>query len=479
VGILVSQSWLRGERDSISRQRERLPLADYVTRITPSWTRPDPLAPYLDILERAPHGDLREVVAAPPQHGKTTATLHAIAQWISTYPGLRHIFATYADDRAQRVANEAAPIFLRAGLRWRSAKGFWVFSNGSTVLWTALGGQITGQPCDGVFVIDDPYKDRKQANSPAYRRDLLDRMDDVVKTRLHRGASVVLQAARWHPEDLSGEMIRRGWPYTNLKAICDGIDQPALDKRKPGEPLWPARKSLDDLRKIERENAFNFSSLYQGTPKPRAGKLFRDPTYYDAGRLPDGYQIGYGIDCAYTKKTASDWSVVVRLARHQPPAPRARPGEEAPPLPDPVYYVLGVWRVQAKAPDFLRLLRARVAERRGRVWWYAAGIEKGVADFMRGGVPGLEIMNATEDKFARAQGTSASWNGGRVLWPAYDEEPDWSIIATDEIVNFSGISDPHDDVVDALVAAHDGLEKFGEGEPFDESYDDQLPNLRY
>ena len=68
------------------------------------------------------------------------------------------------------------------------------------------------------------------------------------------------------------------------------------------------------------------------------------------------------------------------------------------------------------------------------------------------------------DKFQRAQQSSELWNAGRILLPSDSEAHPWVDSFVDEVTNFSGIKDPHDDQVDALVSGIDAAIKQGAGD---------------
>ncbi len=439
-------------------------LLDFIPRVSPNLKAPKPLAPYCDTLDQAIGGNLRVVFATPPQHGKTLSTIHAIVKWLKAYPHLRFIYATYSQDRADRVAHLARRVAMHANLKIGGTKRWWNTDAGGFVIWTSLSGGITGEGVDGAFIVDDPYKNRKAAESPAYRKETDDNLVDVVETRVHPGASIIVMATRWHPQDISGKLIKQGWKYINLKAIADGIDQPEGDRRKPGAALWPDRMPLQSLRKKQKTNQFSFASLYQGMPRPRGGNLFGDAHYYEA--LPDvDYRIGYGIDLAYTKKTSADFSVCMKLRQK-----------------DPFFYIAGVWRRQVKAPTFMNTIKARQRKEAGRAYFYGSGVEKGSSDFMRQRKVDIKFMSATVDKFQRSQPTAEAWNDGLILLPDYeamglDEEPEWVTLTLDEVQNFTGVNDPSDDIVDALVSGHDGMKKYGPID-FDEEHNRSLPALR-
>jgi predicted phage terminase large subunit-like protein len=431
-------------------------LLDYIPRVTPRWVSPIWLAPYIEILTQAIGKPIRAVVAAPPQHGKTESTIHAFPWWLRKSPGRRHAYATYGQERSERVSEKARLVAERDGQTLKFRQDYWHDElTGSAILWTSVGGPFTGEPVDGVLVIDDPTKDRKQADSGAFRQHQIDWFDDVAEPRCHPGASIIVMATRWHPEDLSGVLIKRGWPYLNLKALSDGpLDESGRVKddplhRFPGEPLCEARKPREDLLEKKRVNAYTFASLYQGEPRPRGGSVFGEPSYYS--ELPEkAFKVGYGVDLAYSKSTHADWSVCIELWMEN----RDGKGADGKPL-EPLFYVRGVRRAQVQAPEFLLTIHALQSQRRGPMRWYAAGSERGAGDFIQRKVKALEIQPASGDKFARAQPVSEAWNAGRVLVPS--DEPEWLPSFLDEIQNFTGVNDVHDDQVDALAAGYDVL----------------------
>lgn len=403
------------------------------------------------MLDHALGSEQRIVLAAPPQHGKTETTLHAISSWIKQAPTKRFAYATYAQDRSDSASIKAKHIAERAGLQIAGKTRHWQTGVGGEVFWTSIGGPLTGEGIDGVLIVDDPVKDRQDADSAVMRERAINWFDDVAMTRVHPGASVIVMATRWHPDDLSGKLIKRGWRYINLQAVCE--DLPDLVGRNLGDALWPEQRSLAFLE-THRKNIFTWASLYQGRPRPRGGAVFGPPTYYR--EAPSEYQIGYGIDLAYTKKTSADHSVCIRLLKS---------GEK--------FYVVNVIRRQVKAPVFADTLQTELEVMSGPMRWYASGTETGVGDFMLPTVPTLDVVNASADKFVRAQPAAKAWNDNRILVPACmgaipgnenlpDDErrtaPEWLPAFLDEVGNFTGVNDTEDDQVDALAAGHDVLD---------------------
>jgi hypothetical protein len=448
------------------------PLCEFVTRTSPARDPPLHLRPYVEVLEQALKSEQRIVLAAPPQHGKTETTLHAFPWWIKQAPSKRFAYVTYAQERSDSASIKARAITERASCSTSGTIRHWQTGGGGEVFWTSIGGPLTGEGIDGVLVIDDPVKDRKDADSEVMRERAIAWLDDVAMTRVHPRASVIVMATRWHPDDLPGKLIKRGWKYINLQAICEEPHDPL--GRALGEPLWPDKRPLAFLES-HRKNPFTWASLYQGRPRPRGGTVFGQPTYFR--ELPNAYRVGYGIDLAYTRKTSADHSVCIRLFQS---------GD--------LYYVTKVIRRQVKAPVFAATLQAELESMPGPMRWYASGVEQGVGDFMLPTVPTLRVVPASADKFVRAQKVAKAWNEGRVQVPANAEvlavlpeyahlsdddraaAPEWLPEFLDEVGSFTGVNDAEDDQVDGFAAGHDELE---DGCPaYDDSYDEYLPQNR-
>lgn len=404
--------------------------------------------------------------AAPPQHGKTETTLALIAFLVLEHPGLRWAYVTYNQKRANAIARKFRVLMASAGGVCAGTLAQMYLPGGGQILFTSIDGGITGEPVDGAVFIDDPYKGRvgPTGADSAARRELVDfTYREAVEPRVHRGASMFLLATRWHPQDLSGTLVEEGWTYINLRAMAEGevndngvvVDDP--NGRRVGEALFPAMWPVDALeKKRSRTLDFTWSSLYQGRPRPKGGKVFHEPTYYQA--LPKQYRGAYGLDLAFTAKTQGDWSACVELWRED------RAGE------DPYYFVIVVNRAQVEAPEFgLTLKACHVRRPRFKMRWRASGPEKGSAQFLRRlGIP-IETKQPPGDKLVSAQDVAAAWNAGHVLVPDPDVFPDceeWLDPFLAVVSNFTGTSKEKDDDVDALGNAHDALRATDTGEFF-------------
>jgi len=384
------------------------------------------------LVERIQSGEeLRVVVVTPPRHGKTETWLRAFAYLLRVDPSKTHAYTTYGADLSYSKSRAARRYSVEDGVTLdpasQSVKEWRTSSNGG-LLATGAGGPLTGQGITGVGVIDDPYKNRQEAESGLIRERIDDWFRSVFYTRLEPGASAIVIHTRWHPNDLAGRLIKEGWEAINLPAINES-----------GEALWPERFPIEALRDIEEAiGPYEWASLYQGRPRPKGGAVFHEPARFDQHPAA-GYREAHGFDGAYTAKTRADYSVAL-TAR----------------VKDGLIYVTGMLREQRESDQIIEMLKARGIK---RVTWMRSGTEKGLEQFLRHEGVRVDAVTATGDKFARAQPAAAAWNAGKILLPSTASEfyGPWVAELRDEIETFTGLSDNHDDIVDALAALHHAL----------------------
>lgn len=445
---------LEREARRVEQERTRVtpPQSTYdvIARCSPVLDKPVHLDPYVRVLDKAIiDGDIRCVFAAPPQHGKTLIAQHALifavmwdAQNRPTNPRW-HAYSTYAFDRARSIRNDMMRIAFEAGLDPHGTQDCMDLAGGARIKFGGTAaGSLTGYKVNGLHVIDDPIKDRKEANSPVLREDRWNWFLEVASTRAHPGSSTLLMMTRWHLDDLSGRVIKREkWPYLRIPAICDDPSDDVLG-RAMGEALWEKERPLVWLKSQPAyRNPLTWAAMYQGLPRPQGDALFdaANIRLYDSLPSGEGFKLGYGCDLAYTEKTRADYSVLLQ-GRFYPKA-----GD---------LYLTKILRKQCQADRFTALMRGWVEMpgERGTILWFGSTTEKGVAQLIRnqGKVPGFTFKQATEDKYVRATPVAEHfWNTGHVLLPRL---AGWREEFEDEVCAFSGMSDPQDDQVDALAA---------------------------
>lgn len=235
--------------------------------------------------------DGRLIISMPPQEGKSQRGSRRFPLWaLEANPDLRIAIASYEAGVARRwgraIRDDITLHTDELGLRVRedlSAQHEWQLEGHEGGVYTAgVGGALTGRPVD-LAVIDDPIKDREQADSPVYRERVWNWWTDVMATRLAPGAPVVLILTRWHHDDLAGRLLGAEdghlWKVINIGGQADHHPEKGETDplgRAPGEFMDSARgRSTAQWEAIKvRSGSRTWASLYQGRPTPDTGNLF-------------------------------------------------------------------------------------------------------------------------------------------------------------------------------------------------------------
>lgn len=190
----------------------------------------------------------------------------------------------------------------------KTEKYFEIVDHNGWLKTVGIGGPLTGSSLD-VAIVDDPIKDRKEANSKTYRDRTWNWFTDVLETRLDNHSQVLIVNTRWHYDDLCGRILKRDgriedggkWEVVNFPAILE--QKRDDDPREVGEVLWPEKHSRKRMHSIREKNPATFSSMYQGRPTPQEGNLIKRKWFgeYKANVGTPSKLHAY-IDSAQTKK---------------------------------------------------------------------------------------------------------------------------------------------------------------------------------
>ena len=228
----------------------------------------------------------RIILTLPPRHSKSmTVTETLPSYFIGKNPDRRVILVSYSAFLAQR--------FGRANKRKLDEFGYDLFGiniskdNASATNWgikgfrggmisAGIGSGITGEGAD-LLLIDDPIKNRQEADSITYRDMVWNEWQNTLLTRLQPDASVIIILTRWHEDDLVGRLLEQEpdrWKVISMP--CEAEENDILG-RQPGEPLWPEfgfdNEWLKRRRQEVGERAWN--ALYQQRPAPSEGAILK------------------------------------------------------------------------------------------------------------------------------------------------------------------------------------------------------------
>lgn len=264
-----------------------------------------------EALEEVERGEcLRLMIFAPPRHTKSELGSRRFPAWyLGKNPDKQIIAATYGHDLASDFGRDVRGIvnsqeyekLFDTRLRADSKSANRWHTNGDGVyISTGVGGAITGRGAH-IALIDDPFKNREDADSQIMRDKVWKWYTSTFYTRLMPGGAIVIILTRWHEDDLAGRLLeeeKKGgdkWKVINLQAIkSEGTDHE--------EALWPEWYNLDYLKQTKHViGPRDWSALYQQNPTPDEGVFFSrdDFNWYD--KLPDHLTFYGGGDYAVTK----------------------------------------------------------------------------------------------------------------------------------------------------------------------------------
>lgn len=403
----------------------------------------------------------RLIVSMPPQEGKSERTSRRFPLWmLHRNPNLRVAIVSYGHDVARRWGGrirddlKAAPhLGLTLSESTRAKHEFELVGYRGGVVCVGIEGGLTGRPVD-LLIIDDPYKDAKQADSKAWAQTVRDFWSEVALPRLAPGAPVVLIQTRWREDDLAGWLAATGddWTVLNIPAQADhDPDRGQVDVlgREPGTYMPSARGRTDvDWEKKKREvGSRAWNALYQGRPAPAEGSIFQR-SWWREYTLPlwiereDGARIVTGFD-----DLLQSWDMTFKGtegADYVVGQVWGRRGTDA--------YLLDQVHARLDFPGTIRAVRTLSAR------WPQA-LLKLVEDKANGtavmaslahSVPGLVPVEPDGGKEARAAAVSPLVESRNVWLPAPELAP-WVEGLIDEAAAFP--TGTHDDQVDALTQA--------------------------
>ena len=394
------------------RNAEKNKFEAWLKTNTPEWTWTWKYQRYIyDHLAAISSGaSKRLMIFLPPRHGKSEmVTVRYVAWRLLQNPALNVILGSYNQKLADRFSRkikriysdaererrrdagsdaeregrrDAANLTLSASLRPAvsasqttlrrlNTAAEWETRGGGVVRSVGVGAGIAGFGA-GLIVIDDPVKNRAEAESETYRDRVYEWFNDDIYTRMEPNASIILIQTRWHEDDLAGRLLKEKdnggehWDVVSLPALAEPEEdaererrsdagrsdagtagrrdaateisaslrrsfpasllaaslRPALPAsndplgRRPGEALCPKRYSAAALLRYKKKlGSYSFSALYQQQPVPLEGGRFKRAWFKNiVDEAPPGLRWKRGYDLAISTKTSADYTASFRCA---------------------------------------------------------------------------------------------------------------------------------------------------------------------
>lgn len=310
------------------------------------------------------------------------------------------------------------------------AKGFWRTSQGGFYISAGVGTALTGRGTVGpIVLIDDPLKDRAEADSERHRETVKQWYSAVVLSRFPK--AVIVVQTRWHEDDLTGwllsEQARGGdtWDILELPAISPD-----------GKALWPDFYPIDVLERLKRSTIpRDWSALYQQRPAPDEGDYFKRDWFRWYDEKPKHLRIYGASDYAVTEGDG-DYTVHIVVGID----------------PDDNIYVLDLWRGQTTSDKWVSALIDMVRDHKPLMWVEEQGqIIKSIGPFLEKRMREERVycrreqVASASDKPTRSRSIQARTAMGRVYLPS---KAPWVADFTQELLVFP--AGKHDDQVDTF-----------------------------
>jgi hypothetical protein len=311
------------KKELAKRELARRHLLDFVQYRFPLYTVNWHHKILADALERVENGTLKRlIVNMPPRHGKSELVSVNFPAWCMGRNKNRSIMAAsygaaLATDFGRKVRNimddqDYKTLFDTRLAEDASAKGSWATNGRGEYNAVGVGGSLTGKGA-GILIIDDPVKNREEADSEIVSESIWDWYRSTAITRLTPDGAVVIVMTRWRDNDLVGRIQEEAklhsgedWEVITLPAIAEKDEE----FRKEGEALWANHYTLENLNQTKLDiGNYEFQSQYQQNPVNRETQIFKPEMfrYIELEEVRNKITSCYiTIDSALSKKKNSD-----------------------------------------------------------------------------------------------------------------------------------------------------------------------------
>lgn len=321
---------IKAEQELAKRILSRKHLLPFVERFNPDylagWVHKDICQRLERFSEQVANQESpRLMLFMPPRHGKSTLASVAFPAWhLGRHPDHEFISCSYSGSLAMNFSRKVRqllrePVYKNVFEKSRLDKDSqsvesWQTTRGGGYVAAGVGGGITGKGAN-ILVIDDPVKNREDAESENNREATWDWYTSTAYTRLSPGGGILVILTRWHDDDLAGKLLRQAedgadqWEVIKYPAIAEEDEK----YRKVGESLHPERYNVDALEQIRKAiGPRDWSALYQQNPVSDEGDYFsRDMIrYYDFDEIDTSHLNYYcAWDLAIGQRDRNDYSV--------------------------------------------------------------------------------------------------------------------------------------------------------------------------
>jgi len=391
------------------------------------------------------------IINTPPQHGKSTTITETLPSWyLMKHPDNSVIQVSYGDDLAERFGKrnlekvkEFGNIFgVEVDPKKATSREFQIKGHKGRMISKGVGSGLTGHS-GHLIIIDDPIKNREQADSERTRDSVWNEFVDSIISRTQAGSKIVLIMTRWHEDDIAGRIMEQMGDittYVNYECECEDVDADPLG-RKEGQPLCPEiGKGETWLKEFKAmftsENGLrSWYALYQGHPTIQEGNILKKDwwRYYDPSEEIRFDQMIMSVDATFKDGEKNDYVAISIWGKKE----------------NKIYLVLMV----NEHLNFhgtlhkIRLLKAHYT-RCGAVFIEDAANGTAIIQTLKNEIMGVIAVPPDKSKEARVNAVSFIIEAGNVYLPKDDPMTHKFVEQCAKFPN-----DKHDDMVDSMSMA--------------------------
>ena len=440
----------------LRRRRARESLIEYALYTNQSYKAAEHHHKIANALERVMRGECKRlIICMPPRHGKSElASRRFPSFYLAKNPSKQIIAASYNSDLASDFGREVRNIVASQEYQQlfdvelsadSKAANRWHTSAGGMYVAAGVGTAITGRGAD-ILLIDDPFKDRQEADSEITRNRVWDWYTSTAYTRLMPGGAVIVINTRWHDDDLTGRLLAE---QENGGDVWEVLSMPAIDD--VGRPLWPEWYPIERLEQIRGVlPSRDWNSLYQQNPIPDDGDYFKAEWIVEYDELPADLHYYAASDYAVTDGSG-DYTEhgIFGVDAHSN------------------LYVVDWWHGQTAADEWIDAKCDLIRKYSPKLWFGESGvIRRSIEPFMlkrmseRNAYCVIEWLSSISDKTTRARGIQARASMGKVFFP---KNSLWKERVVTQLLRFP--AGKYDDAVDVLSLIGRGLDRIKDVKP--------------
>src|SRR3990167_8504679 len=249
-------------KELAKRELARRRLFDFILYNFPNYQANWHHRKIIEALQKIERGEIKRLmILVPPRHGKSEiASIQFPAWFLGRHPDKEVIAASYNADLAVEFGKKTRNLVrtreffnVFTGIKLSedsSAAGKWNTNKGGAYFATGIGGGLTGRGAD-ILLLDDPVKDRADAESELVQNSMWDWYRSTARTRLNPGGAICLIQTRWNEKDLAGRILESGYKWEIIKFPAIATEDEEF--RKEGDVLWPEVKVGDEVFGYSKE----------------------------------------------------------------------------------------------------------------------------------------------------------------------------------------------------------------------------------